>query len=96
MNSSFAQVLAIANDTYANSLIGKEISFFGETAEGTVDILSGVVEQVYNNVDGEILLQVGSYSVGLEAIISVKSWNQIEIFQYLNRNESEFFVIRYS
>jgi len=47
MNTSFAQVLDLANHTYANSLIGKEVSFLGETPEGTVDILRGVVEQVY-------------------------------------------------
>jgi flagellar basal-body rod modification protein FlgD len=76
MNSSFAEVLAVANHTYANSLIGKEVSFLGETATGTIDILRGVVEQVYKE-DGENLLIVGNYVLGLEDIISVKNYNQI-------------------
>ena len=72
MNSTFAEVLATANNTYANSLIGKEVSFLGETAEGTVDILSGVVEQVYKE-DGENLLIVGNYILNIEDIISVRN-----------------------
>ena len=76
MNSTFAQVLAIANDSYANSLIGKEVSFLGETAVGTIDILSGVVEQVYKE-GGENFLIVGDYVLGLKDIITVKNQNQI-------------------
>lgn len=76
MNTSFAQVLDIANHTYANSLIGKEVSFLGETPEGTVDILSGVIEQVYKE-GGENFLIVGDYVLGLKDIISVKNYNQI-------------------
>ncbi len=72
MNSTFAQVLTIANDTYANSLIGKEISFFGETAEGTADLLRGIVEQVYKE-DGENLLIVGDYVLSVANVISVKN-----------------------
>ncbi|MHC4570541.1 MAG: flagellar hook assembly protein FlgD [Planctomycetota bacterium] len=72
MNSSFAEVLATTNDTYANSLIGKEVSFYGETAEGVVGVLSGTVEQVYKK-DGENLLIVGDYALGLGDIISVKN-----------------------
>ncbi len=76
MNSTFAQVLDIANHTYANSLIGKEVSFLGETPEGTVDILRGVVEQVYKK-NGENFLIVGDYVLGLKDIISVKNSDQI-------------------
>jgi len=76
MNSTFAQVLDIANHTYANSLIGKEVSFLGETAAGAIDILRGVVEQVYKE-KGENFLIVGDYVLGLEDIISVKNSNQI-------------------
>jgi flagellar basal-body rod modification protein FlgD len=73
MNASFANVLATAERTYANSLIGKEVSFEAETEWGTVDITSGLVDQVYNNVDGEILLVVGDHRVALEDIISVRN-----------------------
>ncbi len=73
MNESFAKVLATTELTYANSLIGKEVSFIAETETGTTDITSGIVEQVYNNVDGEIFLRVGEYMFGLENVITVKN-----------------------
>ena len=73
MNESFAQVLATTELTYANSLIGKEVSFMLETETGATDITSGIVEQVYNNVDGEIFLRVEDYMFGLENLISVKN-----------------------
>jgi flagellar basal-body rod modification protein FlgD len=72
MNESFAQVLATTELTYANSLIGKEVSFMLESETGATDITSGIVEQIYNNVDGEIFLRVGDYMFGLENVISVK------------------------
>ena len=73
MNESFAQVLATTELTYANSLIGKEVSFMLETDTGATDITSGIVEQIYNNVDGEIFLRVGDYMFGLENVISIKN-----------------------
>ena len=73
MNTSFADVLTSAERTYANSLMGKEISFEAETEWGTTDIANGVVQQVYNNVEGEILLVAGDHRVALDDIISVKN-----------------------
>ena len=73
MNASFADVLTTAERTYANSLIGKEVSFEAETEWGTTDMASGVVQQVYNSVEGEILLVAGDHRVALDDIISVKN-----------------------
>ncbi len=73
MNESFADVLATTELSYANSLLGKEVTFIPKTETGTTDITSGVVERVYNNIDGEILLGVGSYTLSLEDVISVNS-----------------------
>lgn len=73
MNTSFASVLATTERTYANSLIGKEVSFAAETQTGTQDIVSGTVEEMYNNVEGRIVLAVGDYRVALEDVISVKN-----------------------
>ena len=73
MNQSFADVLATTELTYANSLLGKEVSFMPETETGTADITSGVVEYVYNNVEGEILLGIGNYTIGLEDVLSVNN-----------------------
>jgi flagellar basal-body rod modification protein FlgD len=73
MNKSFADVLSTTELTYANSLLGKEVTFIPKTEEGTTDLTSGVVEQVYNNIDGEIVLGLGNYSISLEDVISVKN-----------------------
>ena len=71
MNSSFSQALVAADRTYANSLIGKEVTFMAETQSGTSDITSGTVEQVFNDYEGQIALVVGDYALGLEDVISV-------------------------
>jgi len=73
MNTSFSSVLATTEHTYANSLMGKEVSFAAETQTGTQEIVSGTVGEVYNNVKGQILLAVGDYRLALEDVISVKN-----------------------
>lgn len=73
MNNSFSQSLATAELSYANSLLGREISFIPETETGALNITSGIVEQVYNNVEGKINLRVGNYTPGLEDVISVNN-----------------------
>ncbi len=72
MSSSFEEVLETTQRNYATSLIGKEVSFVGETALGDTDIISGVVEQVYNDVDGQIILLAGEHTIALQDVISVK------------------------
>jgi flagellar basal-body rod modification protein FlgD len=73
MNTNFADVLSATNRDYANSLIGKEISFASENETGGRDITSGIVEEVINNVDGEIILVTGDHVVALDGVISVKN-----------------------
>ena len=73
MNASFADVLATAERSYANSLIGKDVSFEAETEFGTTDVTHGLVDQVYNNVDGEILVGVGDHRIPLDEVISVRN-----------------------
>ncbi len=73
MNSNFASVLSTTERNYANSLIGKEISFASEDETGAGDITSGIVEEVINNVDGEIILVAGNHTITLENVISVKN-----------------------
>ena len=73
MNSNFAKILAGTERNYANSLIGKEISFASEDETGSRDITSGIVEEVINNVDGEIMLVTANHAVTLEGVISVKN-----------------------
>jgi flagellar basal-body rod modification protein FlgD len=73
MNSNFADVLSATDRNYANSLIGKEISFATENETGSRDITSGIVEEVINNVDGEIILVTADHTIALEGVISVKN-----------------------
>jgi len=73
MNSNFANVLSSTERNYANSLIGKEISFASENETGGQDIANGIVEEVINNVDGKIILVTANHAVSLEGVISVKN-----------------------
>jgi len=73
MNSNFANVLSSTERSYANSLIGKEISFASENETGGRDITSGIIEEVINNVDGEIILVTANHTVAVEGVISVKN-----------------------
>ena len=73
MNTSFARVLGAVEHNYATSLLGKEVSFVGETELGTADIISGTVEQIFSDIEGGIVLSVDGYNLNLENVISVKS-----------------------
>lgn len=73
MNSSFADILSTTERNYANTLIGKEISFASESSAGTQEITSGIVEEVINNLDGQTVLLAGGNTVALEDVISVKN-----------------------
>jgi len=73
MNSSFARVLDSIERDYASSLIGKQVSFPVQTEAGTIGTESGIVEQVYNNIEGEIVLAVNSHTIRLDEVISVKN-----------------------
>jgi len=73
MNSNFAKVLSTAERSYANSLMGKEVSFLSTNEEGTKEVKNAVVEQVVNDVDGQIMLVAGGEILGLEDVISVKN-----------------------
>jgi flagellar basal-body rod modification protein FlgD len=72
MNSSFADVLDFAKRSYAASLIGKEVSFKAETSTGESGLSNGSVDQVYNDVDGEVYLVVGSNAVSLEDVLVIE------------------------
>ncbi|OHB57863.1 MAG: hypothetical protein A2173_07230 [Planctomycetes bacterium RBG_13_44_8b] len=72
MNKNFEQVLTTIEQNYAESLLGKEVSFAALTETGTVDTQEGTVEQIYHKADGTIWLVVGDNAIRLEDIISVK------------------------
>lgn len=72
MNSRFADILTTVERNHAASLLGKQVSFIGETSSGTSDLLAGTVTEVLNK-DGEIYLEIGDYSVNLDDVVSVQS-----------------------
>ena len=73
MNTSFSEVLGDMQRAYAASLIGKEISFVADDGLGASEAASGVVQEVYNNIDGETVVVTDNHIVGLNDIISVKN-----------------------
>jgi len=78
MNSSFAEVLTLTNRSYANSLIGRAVTFFAQDIEtGSMERKEGVVNEVYNDpITGDSLLGVTvgdeEYTLGLDAVILVR------------------------
>ena len=73
MNTSFSEVLTDIQRAYAASLIGKEISFLADNGSGIAEAATGIVQEVYNNVDGETVVVTDGYIVGLNDIVSVKA-----------------------
>jgi flagellar basal-body rod modification protein FlgD len=79
MNSNFAQILAITNRSYANSLIGKEVTFFAQDTEtGELVQKEGTVNEVFNDLNtGESLLKVTvdgeEYTLSLDAVMLVSN-----------------------
>lgn len=71
MNTSFESALASSERSYAASLIGKEISFLTEAEDGSQELTRGVVEEVYNDLDGEIILSVEDYAISLDNVVTV-------------------------
>ena len=83
MSSSFADVLVTINRSYANSLLGKNVTFYArDEVSGAFDKVVGTVESVFNNPQtGETLLGVtvgdgpdmGEYTLGLDAVVLVEN-----------------------
>jgi len=78
-NFTFSDVMSIANRNYANSLIGREVTFFAEDEEsGDIVLKTGVVDSVYYDISkDENLLGVSSgedeYTLGLNAVVNIES-----------------------
>lgn len=71
MNSNFASVLALTERSYANNLIGKEVSFTSQTETGEKVLTTGTVEKVIAQEDGTIILAVGDKNLALDDVVSV-------------------------
>ena len=83
MNTSFSDVLATTNRSYANSLLGRNVTFYSPNEmTGTLEKKVGTVDSVFNDPDtGESLLGVTvgegeeaqEYTLGLNAVILVEN-----------------------
>ena len=83
MNSSFADVLATTNRSYANSLLGKNVTFYAENeVTGELEKEVGTVSSVFNDIgNGENLLGVTvgegegteEYTLGLNAVVLIEN-----------------------
>jgi flagellar basal-body rod modification protein FlgD len=71
MNTNFSQVLSNVEGSYANSLLGKEVSFLMQTDTGDTALVKGIVNQVYKQ-DGKNMLVVDNKVLGLDEVIAVK------------------------
>ncbi len=71
MDSNFADVLAITERTYANTLIGKQVSFMTVSETGAEQLASGTVDGVTTDEDGNVVLAVGDKTPALEDVVSV-------------------------
>ena len=68
MSTSFAKVLGATERTYANSLIGKNISYLAENGfTGAVESNSGLVDEVYYKDDKNYLV-VDRYNLGFKDV----------------------------
>ena len=72
LNASFSKVLESVQRSYASSLIGKEVSFNVQAADGTTQIQTGEVEEVVIGADGAILLSVDGQQVRLADVTSIR------------------------
>jgi len=69
MNNTFAEILAATNRNYANSLIGKNVSYYApDLWTGGMERQMGEVSEVYSEADGENLLVVDRQELAIEQI----------------------------
>jgi flagellar basal-body rod modification protein FlgD len=72
LNTSFSRVLESVQRSYASSLIGKEVSFQVQAADGTMQTETGEVEEVVIGADGTLRLRVDDRQVKLADVTSIR------------------------
>jgi flagellar basal-body rod modification protein FlgD len=72
LNTSFGKVLESVQRSYASSLIGKEVSFKVQAADGTIQTQTGEVDEVVIGADGTLLLMVDDRQVKLADVTSIR------------------------
>ncbi len=72
LNTSFSKVLESVQRSYASALIGKEVSFKVQAADGTIQTQTGEVDEVVIGADGTLLLMVDDRQVKLADVTSIR------------------------
>ena len=72
MNASFGRVLDSVQQSYASSLIGKDVSFETQAADGSMETKTGEVEEVIMGDDGDITLVVDGQNVRLADVTAIR------------------------
>jgi len=74
LNNKFDQILAVTENNYAGSLVGKTVTFGQQSDTGEIQYYSGVVQQVTTgDSSDEIKLLVGNTLISLSDVVSVLS-----------------------
>ena len=82
MNTNFSEILSTAKSSYANSLLGKTVTFYSPNEDGTLEKKVGRVDSVLNDrVTGDNLLGVKitqedgveEYTLSLDAVLLVEN-----------------------
>ena len=80
MNTSFSQVLTATERNYANSLLGKTVTFYSQDEiTGEYDKQTGTVSSIFHDPETqEVLLGVTAedmqeYTLGLDAVVLVEN-----------------------
>ncbi len=73
MNSNFAKVLSTTKMYYANSLIGKTVSYYTQDSSGGQSYTKGQVQGVFKDpqADNEIKLVVNNSTISLNDILAI-------------------------
>ena len=73
-NENFGNILYDVQRTYADSLIGKKVSYYKENEDGEIAMTSGIVDKTaYDNVNKDYLLLVGQDAVEVNDIVLVEN-----------------------
>ncbi len=83
MKTNFADVLKVTNQNYANSLLGRNVTFYAENdITGELEQKVGRVDSVFNDIkSGENLLgikmtngeEIAEYTLSLDAIVLIQN-----------------------
>lgn len=71
LNTSFTAALDSVQRSYADSLLGKQVTYTDSKATGGTS--SGTVQQVYTGLDGELMLSVGNQAVAVADVLVVQN-----------------------